>query len=244
MCIIVYKPDNTPMPDYGILMNCFDSNPDGAGYMYQDHNSKKVIINKGFMSFDSFITAIENLSNNIDITAVNLVIHFRYATQGSINSANCHPFPITAKVKQLRQSTITANTAIVHNGVIPFCSDYNSKNKLSDTQIFIRNYLSKMDNNTLFNPAVLALIEESTNSKFVIMDNNRIELIGNFIEDQGIYYSNDTYKLSRWYKTLKSKNNKKISIYPITDYCEYCGQYGYIDKYNGLCSQCKEILEY
>jgi len=243
MCIIVYKPNNTPMPDYNILMNCFDSNPDGAGYMYQDYNSKKVIINKGFMNFDSFITAIESLSNNIDITASNLVIHFRYATQGSINPANCHPFPITAKVKQLRQSNITANTAIVHNGVIPFCSNYNSKNKLSDTQIFIRDYLSKMNNNTLFNPAVLALIEESTNSKFVIMDSNRIELIGNFIEDQGIYYSNDTYKLSRWYKTLKSKNSKKISIYPITDYCVYCGQYGYIDKYNGLCSQCQEILE-
>lgn len=243
MCIIVYKPNNTPMPDYSILMNCFDSNPDGAGYMYQDHNSNKVIINKGFMNFDSFIAAIENLSNNIDITAINLVMHFRYATQGSINPANCHPFPITAKVKQLQQTNITANTAIVHNGVIPFCSNYNSKNKLSDTQIFIRDYLSKMDNSTLFNPAVLALIKESTGSKFAIMDNNRIELIGDFIEDQGIYYSNDTYKLSRWHKTLKSKNSKKISMYPIIDYCEYCGQYGYIDKYNGLCSQCQEILE-
>jgi predicted glutamine amidotransferase len=231
------------MPDYNILMNCFDSNPDGAGYMYQDHNSNKVIINKGFMSFDSFITAIENLSNNIDITASSLVIHFRYATQGSINPANCHPFPITTKIKQLQQTNITANTAIVHNGVIPFCSNYNSKNKLSDTQIFIRDYLSKMDNSTLFNPAVLALIKESTGSKFAIMGNNRIELIGDFIEDQGVYYSNDTYKKTRWYKTLKSKNSKKISMYPITDYCEYCGQYGYIDKYNGLCSQCQEILE-
>jgi hypothetical protein len=241
MCIIVYKPNNTPMPDYGILMNCFDSNPDGAGYMYQDNNSDKVIINKGFMSFNSFITAIENLSNNIDITALNLVMHFRYATQGSINSANCHPFPITAKVKQLQQTTITANMAMVHNGVIPFCSDYNSRSKLSDTQIFIRDYLSKMDNSTLFNPAVLALIEESTSSKFIFMDNSRVKILGRFIEDKGIYYSNDTYKKSRWYKASKIKN--KISMYSITDYCIYCGQYGYVDKYNGLCSQCQEILK-
>jgi predicted glutamine amidotransferase len=236
MCIIVYKPNNTPMPDYGILMNCFDSNPDGAGYMYQDNNSNKVIINKGFMSFDSFITAIENLSNNIDITALNLVMHFRYATQGSINSANCHPFPITAKVKQLQQTTITVNTAIVHNGVIPFCSNYNSRSKLSDTQIFIRDYLSKMNNSTLFNPAVLALIEESTGSKFAFMSYNRIELIGNFIEDRGIYYSNDTYKLSRRYKKQKSKLTVK-------DYCIYCGNYTAISDYSGLCLNCEKLLK-
>lgn len=236
MCIIVYKPAGIPLPNYNILFNCFDSNPDGTGYMYQDHNSKKVIINKGFMSFDSFITAIENLSNNIDITASNLVMHFRYATQGSINSANCHPFPITDKVKQLQQSTITANTAMVHNGVIPFCSDYNNKNKLSDTQIFIRDYLSKMDNSTLFNPAVLALIEESTSSKFIFMDNSRIEMLGRFIEDKGIFYSNDTYKLSRWYKKQKSKLTVK-------DYCVYCGNFTTINDYSGLCLNCEKLLK-
>lgn len=206
MCIIVYKPQGIIMPKNNILENCFDSNPDGAGYMYQDYNSKKVIINKGFMSFDSFITTIENLSNNIDITAVNLVMHFRYATQGSIIPENSHPFPITDKVKNLKALSITVNTAMVHNGIIPFCSDYNNKNKLSDTQIFIKDYLSKMNNSILFNPAVLALIEESTNSKFIFMNNNnKIELIGRFIEDRGIYYSNDTYKKSRWYKQSKNK---------------------------------------
>jgi hypothetical protein len=241
MCIIVYKPAGIPIPNYNILLNCFDSNPDGVGYMYQDNNSDKVIIEKGFMSFNDLIIAIENLNSKIDITASNLVIHFRYATQGSINPANCHPFPITAKVKQLQQTTITANMAMVHNGVIPFCLDYNNKNKLSDTQIFIRDYLSKMDNSTLFNPAVLALIEESTSSKFIFMDNSRVKILGRFIEDKGIYYSNDTYKKSRWYKASKIKN--KISMYSITDYCIYCGQYGYVDKYNGLCSQCQEILK-
>ncbi|MCE5220110.1 MAG: class II glutamine amidotransferase [Clostridium sp.] len=224
-------------------MYCFDSNPDGVGLMYQDNNSNKVIIQKGFMSFDDLITAVKNLNSKIDITANNIVLHFRYATQGSITEANTHPFPITANIKELKQTTITTNTAMVHNGIIPFCSDYNSMNKLSDTQIFIRDYLSKMDNRTIFNPAVLALIEELTNSKFIFMDNSRVKMLGRFIEDKGIYYSNDTYKKTRWYKTSKSKNSKKIYMYSIIDYCAYCGQYGHVDKYNGLCSQCQEILK-
>lgn len=241
MCIIVYKPQGITMPKNSILENCFDSNPDGAGFMYKDNNSKKIIISKGYMDYYSFFNAITELNNSINITATNIVFHFRYATQGSVSPGNCHPFPITDKVKNLKELSIIANTAMVHNGVIPFCTDYNSKNKLSDTQIFIRDYLSKMNNSTLFNPAVLSLIEESTGSKFIFMNNSKIELIGHFIEDKGIYYSNDTYKKSRWCKTSKNKNI--ISMYSITDYCAYCGRYGYIDEYNGLCSQCQEILK-
>lgn len=247
MCIIVYKPQGITMPKNSILENCFDSNPDGAGFMYQDHNSNKVIINKGFMTFNSLIIAIQSLKSELDITAIDLILHFRYATQGSISPGNCHPFPITKKVKELKELQISSKMAMVHNGIINFCTDYHTnKTKrqaiLSDTQIFIKNYLAKMNNSTLFNPAVLALIEESTGSKFVFMDANRTELIGNFIEDKGIYYSNSTYKDSRWAKSKIPKKYKQTQA--VTDICAWCNQYGHItDDYNWLCADCEELVK-
>lgn len=242
MCIIVYKPQSITMPKNSILKNCFDSNPDGAGFMYQDNNSEQVIIQKGYMDYYSFFDAITELNNSINITAADIVFHFRYATQGSISSVNCHPFPISKKIKDLKECSITTRVAMVHNGVIPFCSDYNNKNKLSDTQIFIKDYLSKMNNSTLFNPAVLALIEESTNSKFIFMSAKQIEIVGNFIEDHGLYYSNDTYKNSRWITKLPKKYYQVKSI---IDCCAGCNQYSYItDEYNWLCTDCEELFKY
>lgn len=245
MCIIVYKPANIQLPDYNTLANCFDSNPDGAGLMYRDNNSNQIIIQKGFMSFNSLYTAIQSLQNEIDITAADIILHFRYATQGSISPCNCHPFPITKKTKDLKELKTSSKIAMVHNGVINFCTDYQNKNKktavLSDTQIFIRDYLSKMNNSTLFNSAVLQLIEESTNSKFIFMDAKHIELIGDFIEDRGIYYSNSTYKNSRW--SSNSKRNKSKN--EVMDYCNICMEYTVItDEYNCLCENCyQKIME-
>jgi len=130
MCIIVIKPKNHQLPSKKILSQCFYSNPHGAGFMYNnsqnsnnstDHNSHHVTIAKGFMDFESFYSAITSITAD-NLYNSNLVIHFRWATQGSINSKNCHPFPISKKIKDLQALNFTTNTGITHNGVISFCS--------------------------------------------------------------------------------------------------------------------------
>jgi len=183
LCIILYKPKNVKLPNLEILDNCFYNNPDGTGFMYQHNN--KVIINKGFMNFNSFVNAINQLQ---DIINLNLVIHFRLASHGKVTKGNCHPFPISKNITRLTKTTTTTNQAIVHNGIISFCSD--PLRKYSDTQIFIKNHLSKLD---VTNPAIQNLIQESTNSKYIIMTRDNIYLLGNFIEKNGVYYSNNSY---------------------------------------------------
>ena len=55
----------------------FKNNSDGAGYMYATDN--KVVIRKGFMSFRSFKSSLDKLSELYDITNLPIVMHFRIA---------------------------------------------------------------------------------------------------------------------------------------------------------------------
>jgi len=189
MCIILYKPAITELPDIQTLQTCFNNNHHGAGFMYQFDN--EVHIQKGFMTFESLILALDQLRQKIDITEVPLVIHFRLASHGKINQSNCHPFPITKINNQLKSKYCITDLAVVHNGIIPFCSyDRN----ISDTIIFTRDYLTEIKD-SLFNPVITELILQSTKSKFIIMSSDNIQLIGEFIHDEidNCYYSNNGY---------------------------------------------------
>lgn len=189
MCIILYKPKGIELPNDCVIEECFNNNPDGAGIMFRQNNDK-IKITKGFMILSELYNVLNNIDNVID---TDLVIHFRFATQGKICPENCHPFPITNKVKELKAIEIESNIGLVHNGVIPFCSNY-KRNTLSDTQIFIKDYLSKIPVKQFRNSAITNLIYEATNSKFIIMTEQKTILIGKFIEENSIFYSNSTYK--------------------------------------------------
>jgi predicted glutamine amidotransferase len=216
------------MPKDIILENCFDNNPDGAGLMYRQKNDKTKII-KGFMNCGELYDALNLISMKYNLTNLDLVFHFRYATQGKICPENCHPFPVTNKRQALEELEIESQIGIVHNGIISFCTD-KSKNPLSDTQIFIKNYLSKIPVKQFNNDAIMDLIQEATNSKFIIMTPQKTTLIGNFILDNEIYYSNSDYKTS--YIKYSSKRYKKINNnYYVND--------DIICDYN--CDQCKTL---
>jgi len=216
MCIIVVKPKGHNLPSEQILEKCFYSNPHGAGFMYNntDHNSYYVTIVKGFMDFESFYSTItaDNLYNS------DIVIHFRYATQGSISSKNCHPFPVSKKIKDLQALNFITNTGIVHNGVISFCSNPN-KHDLSDTQIFIKDIISQVPSDQLKDNSPY----EKTYSKFAILDKEGFSLIGNFIEDNGIFYSNDSYIPFDKYQYLYNRDpyNSKSPVKRGTSHNKY-----------------------
>ena len=202
MCIIVVKPKCQQLPSEQILSKCFNSNPHGAGFMYNSHNSDTITIAKGFMDFESFYSAITSITAD-NLYNSDLVIHFRYATQGSISSKNCHPFPLSKKIKDLQALNFTTNTGIAHNGVISFCS-YPNKQDLSDTQIFIKDILSQIPLDQIKDQSIY----ESTYSKFAILDKEGFSLIGNFLEDNGIFYSNDSYIPYEYLYNRNSYNSK------------------------------------
>ena len=210
MCIIIHKPKgivwrNMEKDIYNSLTNNFD----GMGIMYQENS--QVIIKKGYFDHKEIIKCINDLG---DITDRDLVFHARYATHGIISEGNCHPFPITTNIKELKAEQIKTNIGIVHNGIIPFCGS--KKESLSDTQIFILKYLSRIPEHELMNNAAIhKLIDESTKSKFVLMNKNKITVVGKFINDKGVIYSNKDYKYVN------------IRYFQENNYCQCCGEYFY-----------------
>ena len=61
MCIAIYKPSDKILSQE-TLNECYDSNPDGAGFMYAQ--DKKLHIEKGFFSYDSFTMHSNNMNTN------------------------------------------------------------------------------------------------------------------------------------------------------------------------------------
>ena len=64
MCIIVAKDRAGRLPTQDELKNCFNRNSDGAGFMYVKND--KVIIDKGYMTFNDFIKRYNKLLRKFD----------------------------------------------------------------------------------------------------------------------------------------------------------------------------------
>jgi predicted glutamine amidotransferase len=193
MCIIAYKPTGVDMPSKSILETMYRNNPDGAGYMYIDGD--KVRIKKGFMTFDSFFSSLSAYSSIWKYTP--FVLHFRISTQAGINPQCTHPFPLSPDMGELKRLRCKSDVGIAHNGIISLTSSYSKDITYSDTMEFITEYLSLLIQNLKYwkSPATLEVIEKLAGSKLAILDKTgHCELIGKFIEDNGIFYSNDTYE--------------------------------------------------
>lgn len=214
MCVIVYKPVGKKLPNLDILEKCFNKNPDGAGFMLPVNN--KVVIHKGFMTFNDFKKDIERTlkRNHVkDVTKLPIVLHFRISTQGGKQAGLCHPYPMCRDYAKMRQLECESNIALCHNGIISSCSTnefygghYDHKTKswvtgkyqqlnYNDTMTFIKDYASLViDNDIHFDKkkSKIELLERLCEySKLAIMTcNGNVTLIGDFKEKNGIYYSN------------------------------------------------------
>lgn len=80
MCIIIVRPAGVKMPPMAIIARCAALNPHGFGFATKDRIYKT-------LSFEDFKREIKTIRK--DETAI---LHFRYATHGSIKTSNCHPF--------------------------------------------------------------------------------------------------------------------------------------------------------
>lgn len=195
MCIIISKEKGVKLPSKKTLKTCFEHNPDGAGLMYVKNN--QVIIDKGYMKFEDFYKRIKGLKRefNSDLTDKALVMHFRIGTHGKNDKETTHPFPITSSVEELRKTKTTTNVGVAHNGII---SNYGYYELLSDTQAFIKDFISvfrELDKKFYKNKSVMKLIESKAASKLCFLDNKEnIYYIGAFVEDNGVKYSNTSYK--------------------------------------------------
>ena len=219
MCIIIAKDKKSRIPTEKELKNSFEWNNDGAGFMYVDNN--KVVIDKGYMTWESFIKRYKTLLQKYNnFKNKSLVIHCRIGTSGKNTKGNTHPYPITNNTRLLKTKKMSRlDVAIVHNGII---RDYGTRHGLNDTQEYISKFLYPIYRNYkdfYKNEDLLDGIEKMTGSKFAILDkSDKIYYIGDFIEDNGLKFSNNTYldftnsysyRYNDWYYELYDKQEKQ-----------------------------------
>lgn len=228
MCVIVYKPRYKDLPEKSILRTCYYNNNDGVGYTFTYKN--EVIIKKGYQDFNKFYKHLLKDYKKYNLNKHNLIIHFRIGTSGGLTKEKTQPFKITSNVKELNKLYIkNKKTSIVHNGVL---SDYTYDDTLSDTQNYIKDFLSPLlkskikDKNGLIKDTLFT-------SKIAMLNcNDRVSLYGEYINDKGIYYSNASYNNWSYKDDIKKYeftcNDKKEINTPKYKYYGY--DYDYYDK--------------
>ena len=177
MCIAIYKPEGKLL-SLSTLKECYTSNPDGAGFMYAE--KKKLHIEKGFFSFQSFYDAFKKHESK------QAVIHFRIKTHGKIDTTNCHPFAINSSI------------GFVHNGVISGFGDADHSDTIGFNKGVLQPLVNKWGNLALFQDPIVELIESRIGySKLVFLDrhgNHKIMNESKGTWDDGVWFSNTSYK--------------------------------------------------
>ena len=243
MCIIAIQPKGIKIKE-NILRNCWESNNDGAGIMYVENN--KIIVQRELHDFNEFM----RIKRNADKTNGNIVIHFRIATSGGINEKNLHPFKVNESVY------------FCHNGILDI--DVPANSPINDTQIFNNYFMKGLPVDFVNNSSTMQLLEYSigTRNKFVFLDiTGQFHILNERAGrwDNGIWYSNDSYKRDIYSNYPKFSKNAPFDALDIdededTDFCvcESCDDIVNVDdiQYDNyfdimICKKCKDsILEY
>jgi hypothetical protein len=171
----------------GALFNAWKANPDGAGLLYVSGRQLKDY--KELKSFNLFYNFYMNLKIR---NRKPILIHFRWATHGKKDLANCHPHYVDKKL------------GFIHNGVIAGVGY--DKNK-SDTVLFNEIVLQALPDDFLSDGETVEAIEDNIgNSKLAFLYNTGgIKIIneraGHWHE--GNWYSNNSYRDKIVYRAPK-----------------------------------------
>lgn len=124
MCVAILQKPGAIIPAQGLGAG-FATNRDGAGFAYVDPEQKKVVIQKGFMTYgelhDAYYEAVEKYGQDSPF-----LVHMRIKTSGLVSQANTHPFPV-------------AGGAMIHNGSFFYPSKKyigEANDEKSDTRVF------------------------------------------------------------------------------------------------------------
>jgi hypothetical protein len=234
MCLAIFQPAGAVVPeDY--LKEGFRNNPHGAGFMYFDERGELRTYKS--MYFDSFIAEYER-QWAMHGQESPFAIHFRYATHGTTDITNVHPF------------VMNKNVAVMHNGIIDCII---TDKKMSDTAAFVRDYLGALPRNFQDNEFLFEMVEDYTHgSKLILMTNDPQAQYSAYIFNEGsghwkdgVWYSNATYSCEkpRGFANFKSaKQSAQVfdddAIIQILA-CELCGEESVLDDVCYNCESCQ-----
>ena len=166
MCVIIYKPAGVELPSKELLTRAQRINPHGCGLC------SPTVTYKG-LSFGSFLKNLNKVPKEEP-----LLIHFRFATQGSVRKGNCHPF--------YDEDT---KTYFMHNGVL---SGFLPHKDMTDSeQCFRWIFVPYLKKHGLESEKTKEEIKYQIGfSKFAFMQGDKVTLFGDFIYRDGLYFSN------------------------------------------------------
>lgn len=202
MCIIVVKPVNASLPSDEIFEACFENNDDGAGMMIAYNG--KVHGNKGLMSYGAFQNQLNKYKEEYgDLKSHAMIFHFRIGTHGTNIPENTHPFPLdnSNNYSRFKETEWVADQGFAHNGIMYQFSSHADVQKydVSDTMVFGRRVAAVLAEyfNIATSQTAQFILGKAANesSKFAYLDGDgNIATLGTFITDNGIMYSNSSYK--------------------------------------------------
>lgn len=228
MCVAVYKPQNMKLPALEVLKQCWDANPDGAGFALRVNGEYSIEIHKGYMTWKQFVAAYEKY--HLAEFAGDLLLHFRIATHGGISPGLTHPFSLTKDVKLLKHTNVKTNYALIHNGMLPIESDEGS-----DTMEFCRR-LAPLYQNI---PSAFNLIEGMVgNNKIAVMTKNKVHLFGEWKCIDGVYFSNTLWDWSDYYWPTRKELQQLQK-----GFCPYCDCEIIPDDEMYYCPECGDVWE-
>lgn len=227
MCLIAVKPCGIKLPKDEYLKTAERKNSDGMGIAYWKHGTLEVKIKKDFINIKELLDYIHSNITEEDA----LVIHFRLATHGLKDIGNRHPFPISKDGNLLRAPFLICDSAVAHNGVI---REYGIHATYSDTQKFIMDILSSdIIKNNLENPTIQKLVNHFIDGDrlAILQKDGFIWTFGEYVEEDGILYSNSGYK--------PFLNLSHSSYWNNHNY--YDDEYGYDNRsFMEECEECKK----
>ena len=157
------------MPPKAILNRCATLNPHGFGFATKDKIYKT-------LSCEEFFKAIKEIPRT-----ETAILHFRFATHGSIKIENCHPF-----------KDEKSGISFAHNGVL----DIQTKDDMTDSETaFKRIFVPILRKHGISSPQLFCSIAEIRgNSRFAFIDKNGdYQLSGTFKQHKGCWYSNRNF---------------------------------------------------
>lgn len=161
MCVICFKPRAEKIPSLALLRKMAAANPHGFGFVSETEFFKT-------LNFHEFYQHLKNVP-----ASENCIIHFRFATHGSVKIENCHPF-------------CCDDIYFAHNGVLPI----DSENDMTDSEICLRRYIAPAIKKYGVKGAENTINAHRYTSRFAFMYKNDVFLYGNYIRYKGLFFSN------------------------------------------------------
>jgi predicted glutamine amidotransferase len=183
------------------FMNCAEGNDDGIGFGFNKGGKQAFI--KGFMDGEQAYEFYKQFPKKPHIA------HFRLSTAGSVTPKLTHPF-ICSDTSNLLLNYVGDSPILFHNGMLFSWETYAKKYDIKINEFMSDTRMLAMLISKLGMKEALDLF---SGSKFIILKDGTAYMRGDFIYENGVYFSNTGYKYSygRFYKKNKTTVVKKTS---------------------------------